>query len=55
MIAIPSIVLLTLLALLSFIASAVLRKPWMRYVAQACAGIEIALALFLVIICILTT
>ena len=48
MIAVPSIALLGLMAMLSLIAATVLRKAWMQYVALGCAAVEIASLIWLV-------
>ena len=50
MIAIPSIALLGLLATLSVVAAAILRRPWQRCVMIGCAVLEMGMAIFLVII-----
>jgi hypothetical protein len=49
MIAIPSIAMLLLLAVLSVFGSNILRRPWQRWTALGCAFIEVAAV---VIICL---
>lgn len=50
MIAVPSIVMLLLVAILSAVGSAVLSKPWMKKTALALSAMEVALAIFLVVL-----
>lgn len=50
MIAIPSIAMCGLLAMLSMVAATILRRRWMRYVALGCAAVETAMVAFLIYI-----
>jgi hypothetical protein len=50
MTAIPSIVLVAWLAMLSMVGAVVLRRPWQKYVALGCAAIEVAVVAFLVVL-----
>jgi hypothetical protein len=50
MIAIPSILLISLLAMLSIIGAATLSTPWMRLVALGFAAWETAMVIFLLVL-----
>ncbi len=49
MTALPSIVILFLVAIISFVGSAVLRKPWERRLAMGLAAMEMSMAIGLTI------
>lgn len=50
MIAIPAIVLIGWMAMLSMIAALILSRRWMRYVALGCAAIQVAAVMVLVLV-----
>lgn len=50
MIAVPSIALISLLAMLSMVAAVVLRKPWQQWMAVGCATLEVAAVIALIVV-----
>lgn len=50
MIAIPSIAMVSLIAMLSMLGAVILRKPWMKFTALGLAAVEVGLVIFLVIV-----
>lgn len=48
MVAIPSIAMCGILAMLSMVGATILSKPWMRYAALGCAILETGMVGFLI-------
>jgi hypothetical protein len=48
MIAAPSIALISILAIMSAVGTAILRHPWQRFLALGCAMLEVGIVIILV-------